>query len=124
MNNQSNLSGSSLEHDLPPLQLEINLFPQFSAQASVERAMADHEKMSYPSWHKNLRNLLVEYVTLLTNPEGPTPSAPTLTRQEIPERDAARKEARSASTAASAAANAGSGGGGGDSYGGGGKKRS
>jgi hypothetical protein len=32
---QSNLSGSSLEHDLPPLQLEINLFSQFSAQASV-----------------------------------------------------------------------------------------
>ncbi len=35
MNIQSNLSGSSQVHDLPPLQLETNLFSQFSAQASV-----------------------------------------------------------------------------------------
>ncbi len=35
LNIQSNLSVSSLEHDLLPLQLEINLFFQFSAQASV-----------------------------------------------------------------------------------------
>jgi hypothetical protein len=94
------------------------LFSQFSAQArlaSVKRAMADLEKMSDPSWHTLLRNLpgLGEYVTLLTNSEGPAQSAPTLTRQEILERDAARKEACAASTAAAAAANAGSGGGGG-----------
>ncbi len=36
MNNHSNLSGSSLEHDLLPLQWEINLSSQFSAQASVK----------------------------------------------------------------------------------------
>jgi hypothetical protein len=113
MNNQSNLSGSSLEHDLSPLQTELNLFSQFSGQAILELAMADLENISDPSWHTLLRNLLVEYVTLLTNPEGPAPSAPTLTRQEILERDAARKEARAASTAAAAAANAGSGCGGG-----------
>jgi hypothetical protein len=53
--------------------------------------MADLEKMSDPSWHTLLRNLLVEYVTLLTNPEGPAPSAPTLTRQEILEHNTARK---------------------------------
>jgi hypothetical protein len=113
MNNQSDLSGSSLEHDLSPLQSEINLFSQFSAQAGVELAMADLKKKSDPSWH-----------TLLTNPEGPAPSAPTLTRQEILERDAAMKEARAASTAAAAAANAGSVGGCCDSDGCGGKKRS
>jgi hypothetical protein len=82
--------------------------------------MADLEKMSDSSWHTLLLNLFVEYVTLLTNPEGPAPSAPTLTRQEILELNAARKEACAASTAAAAAANAGSGGGGGDSDGGGG----
>ncbi len=123
MNNQSNLSGSSLEHDLLPLQLEINLFSQFSAQASVGRAMAHLKKMSDPSWHTLLWNLLVEYVTLLTNPEGLAQSAPTLTRQEILEHNTARKEASAASTTAAAAANAGSGGGGGDSDSGGGKKR-
>jgi hypothetical protein len=48
MNNQSNLSGSSLEHDLLPMQSEINLFSQFSAQASIEQAMADLENMSDP----------------------------------------------------------------------------
>ena len=35
VNIQSNLSGSSQEYDLQPLQLEIDLFSQFSAQASV-----------------------------------------------------------------------------------------
>ncbi len=84
--------------------------------------MADLEKMSDPSWHTLLLNLLVEYVTLLTNPEGPALPAPTLTRQEILERDAARKEARASSTAAAATANADSGGGGCDSNSRGGKK--
>ncbi len=80
--------------------------------------MADLEKMSDPLWHTLLQNLLIKYIRLLTNPEGPAPSAPTLTRQEILEH---RKEASAASTAAAAAANADSGGGGGDSDGGGGK---
>jgi hypothetical protein len=69
-------------------------------------------------------NLLMEYVTLLTNPEGPAQSAPTLTRQEILENNAARKEASAASTAAAASSNAGSGGGSGDSDCGCGKKMS
>jgi hypothetical protein len=123
MNSQSNLSRSSLGHDLLPLQSEIKWFFQYSAQASVKRAMADLEKMFDPSWHTLLRNLLVQYVTLLTNPEGPAQSAPTLTRKEILELDITRKEASAASTATAAAANAGGGGGGGDSDGGGWKKR-
>ncbi len=86
--------------------------------------MADLEKMSDPLWQTLLQNLLIKYNTLLTHPEGPAPSAPTLTRQEILEHNAARKEASAASTAATAAANADSGGGGGDSDGGGGKKMS
>ncbi len=38
-NIQSNLSGSSLERDLLPLQLEINLFSQFSVQVSVIKVL-------------------------------------------------------------------------------------
>jgi hypothetical protein len=48
------------------------------ASAAYERAMSDLESMSDPALHTLLRHLLVEYVTLLTNPEGPAPSAPTL----------------------------------------------
>ena len=76
------------------------------------------ENLSDPAWHSLLRHLLIEYVTLLTNPEGPAPSAPSLTRQEVLGSDAARQEARAA---AAAAVDGGSGGGdGGDSGGGGG----
>jgi hypothetical protein len=60
---------------------------------------------------------VLEYVTLLTNLEGPAPSAPTLTRKEIIERDTTRKESRAAAIAAAAAADGGDGGsdgGGGD----------
>ena len=71
------------------------------------------ENLSDPAWHSLLRHLLIEYVTLLTNPEGPAPSAPSLTRQEVLERDAARQEARAAAAAAA-------GGGGGSRCGGGG----
>ncbi len=70
--------------------------------------MADLENMSDPAWHTLLQNLLVEYVTLLTNPESPAPSAPILTRQEILEHDATRKEASGTSSSSAAAANAGS----------------
>jgi hypothetical protein len=87
------------------------------ASAAYERAMAYLENMSDPAWHTLLWNLLVEpeYVTLLTNPEGPAQSAPILTRQEILERNTARKIAcTAAAAAAAAAANAGSGGDGGD----------
>jgi hypothetical protein len=87
------------------------------ASAAYERAMADLENMSDPAWHTLLRNLLVEYVTLITNPEGPAPSAPTMQRKEVLERDAARRAARAAAVNAAAAANAG---GGGDGGGGGG----
>ena len=48
--------------------------------------------LGYPAWYTLLRQLLIEYVTLLTNPEGPAPSAPSLTRQEVIQRDKARKE--------------------------------
>jgi hypothetical protein len=68
------------------------------------------------TWHSVLQEVLVQYVTHLTNPEGPAPSAPTLPRKEIIKRDTARKEARDAA-AASAAADDGGGDGGGDAAG-------
>jgi hypothetical protein len=61
-----------------------------------------------------LQHVLIEYVTLLTNPEGPAPSAPALTRKEIIKRDTARKEARAAAIAAADAAADGGGDRGGD----------
>jgi hypothetical protein len=48
--------------------------------AAYERAMTDFESMTDATWHSLLRDILVRYVTLLTNPEGSAPSAPTLTR--------------------------------------------
>ncbi len=48
------------------------------------------------TWHSVLNEVLVQYITLLTNSEGPAPSAPTLTSKEIIKRDTARKEARDA----------------------------
>jgi hypothetical protein len=87
------------------------------ASAAYERAMSDLESMSDDTWHTLLQHVLVEYDTHLTNLEGPAPSAPTLTRKEIIERDTARKEAHaSAITAAAAAASDGGGDGGGDGY--------
>ena len=76
------------------------------------------ENLSDPAWHTLLRHLLIEYATLLTNPEGPAQSAPSLTRQEVLERDAARQEARATATTAAAAGGGGGGGGGGDGSGG------
>ncbi len=58
--------------------------------------------MSDATWHSLLQDVIVRYVTLLTNPEGPAQSAQTLTRKEIIERDTARKEARAAAVAAAA----------------------
>ncbi len=87
------------------------------ASAAYERAMTDFETMPDATWHSLLLDVLVRYGTLLTNPEGPAPSAPMLTKQEIIQRDNARKEARTASAAAAAAAaesSSDSGGGGGD----------
>ncbi len=76
--------------------------------------MSDLESMSDDTWHTLLQNVLVElleYITLLTNLEGPAPSAPTLTRKEIIKHDTARKEARAATIAAAAAAGGGDSGG-------------
>jgi hypothetical protein len=86
------------------------------ASAAYEQAMSDLECTSDDTWHTLLQDILVWHVTLLTNPEGPAPSAPTRTRKEIIERDTARKEARAAAVAAAAAAADG----GGDSSGDGG----
>ena len=69
--------------------------------------------MSDPEWHSLLRQLIIKYVTLLTNPEGTTPSAPSLKRQECLERDKASEEARAA-TASAAGGGSGGGAGGGD----------
>ncbi len=71
--------------------------------------------MSDPEWHSLLRQLLIEYVTLLTNlnPEGTSPSAPSLKRQECLERDKASEEA-CAATAFAAGGGGGGGAGGGD----------
>ena len=79
------------------------------------------ENLSDPAWHTLLRHLLIKYVTHLTNPEGPAPSAPSLTRQEVLERDATRQEARAAAAAAAAAGDGGGGGDGGDGSRGGGR---
>jgi hypothetical protein len=86
------------------------------ASAAYERAMTDFESMSDATWHSLLRDVLVWYVTHLTNPEGPAPSAPMLTKHQILQSDNARKEARAASAAAAAAAaeSGGDSGGGGD----------
>jgi hypothetical protein len=56
--------------------------------------MTDFESMSDATWHSLLRDVLVWYVTHLTNPEGPAPSAPMLTKHQILQSDNARKEAR------------------------------
>jgi hypothetical protein len=72
--------------------------------------MSDLESMSDDTWHTLLQHVLIEYVMLLTNLEGPSPSAPTLTRKEIIECDTARKEASTAAIAAAAAAAAADGG--------------
>ncbi len=73
------------------------------ASAAYERAMSDLECTASDMWHTLLRDVLVRYVKLLTNPEGPAPSAPTLTRKEIIEHDTTRKAARAAAAAAAAA---------------------
>jgi hypothetical protein len=74
--------------------------------------MSDLTSMSDPAWHTLNRQVLVKYVTLIINPEGPAPSAPTMIRKEILEHDAARKDAH---TAADTAANRdGAGGAGGE----------
>ncbi len=49
------------------------------ASAAYKRARSDLECTSDDMWHTLLRDILVRYVKLLTNPEGPAPSAPTLT---------------------------------------------
>ncbi len=85
--------------------------------AAYELAMSDLESMSDDTWHTLLQHVLVENVTLLTNLEGPAPSAPTLTKKEIIERDTTRKEAHAASIAAACGGDSGGdgcGGGGGD----------
>jgi hypothetical protein len=84
------------------------------ASAAYEQAMSDLENMSDATWNSLLQHVLIQYVTLLTNPEGPAPSAPTLTRKEIIERDTARKEVRAAAISATAAAAADGGDSGGD----------
>ncbi len=63
------------------------------ASAAYERAISDLECTSYDMWHTLLRDVLVRYIKLLTNPEGPAPSAPTLTRKETIEHDTTRKAA-------------------------------
>jgi hypothetical protein len=72
--------------------------------AACERAMLDLENMTDAMWRSLLQDVLVRYVTLLTNPEGPAPPVPTLPRREIIQRDTARKQARAAAVAAVAAA--------------------
>ncbi len=72
--------------------------------------MSALKSMSDDTWPSLLQHVL-QYVMLLTNLEGPAPSAPTLTRKEIIEHDTTRKEARAAAIAAAAAPDGGDGGG-------------
>jgi hypothetical protein len=50
------------------------------ASAAYEQAMSDLENMTDATRHFLLQDVIVRYVTLLTNPEGPAASIPTLTR--------------------------------------------
>ncbi len=43
------------------------------ASAAYERAMSDLENVTNATWHSLLQHVLVQYVTLLTNPEDPAP---------------------------------------------------
>ncbi len=43
------------------------------ASAAYERAMSDLEAMPDATWHSVIQEVLVQYVTLLTNPKGPAP---------------------------------------------------
>ncbi len=88
---------------MPPCEQLDNLL-KGRASAAYERAMSDLECTSDDMWHTLLRDVLVRYVKLLTNPGGPAQSAPTLTRKEIIEHDTARKAARAAAFTAAAAA--------------------
>ncbi len=106
---------SFIFHQLRMPPCENNLL-KGRASAAYERAMSDFESRSDATWHSLLRDVLVRYVTHLTNPEGPALSAPMLTKQQILQSDNARKEARTASAAAAASAAES----GGDSGGGGG----
>ncbi len=100
-----------------------NNFLKSRASAAYERAMSDLKCRSDDTWHTLLQDVLVWYIKLLTNSEGPAPLAPTLTRKEIIEHDTTRKEARAAAAAAAAAAadggsdSCGDGGGGDDASG-------
>ena len=51
-------------------------------------------------WHNLLQDLLIEYVTLLTNPDSTTLSTPSHKKQERLERDIPREDARTASARA------------------------
>ncbi len=85
---------------------------------AYERAMAHFNEILDCDWHNLLRELLIEYVTLLTNPDGTTLSAPSHKKQERLERDIASEEARTA-PAPAAGEGGGGGAGGGDGDGGG-----
>ncbi len=56
--------------------LENNNLLKGRASAAFERAMSDLECTPDDTWHTLLQDVLVRYVKLLTNPEGPAPSAP------------------------------------------------
>ncbi len=60
MINHSNLSCSSLEHDLSPLELEINLFSQFSAQARVKTL----QHIGHLSWRHPVPHLSPRFKSL------------------------------------------------------------
>ena len=59
------------------------------ASAAYERAMAHFNELLDCDWHNLLWDLLIEYVTLLTNPDGTTLSTPSHKKQERLERDIA-----------------------------------
>ncbi len=52
------------------------------ASPAYERAMSDLECTSDDTWHTLLQDDLLRCAKLLTNPEGPAPSAPTLIRKK------------------------------------------
>ena len=70
-------------------------------------------RLSNIKWHNLLRDLLIECVTLLTNPDSTTLSTPPHKTQDRLERNIPRQDAHTAPAPAAPAPAAGEGGGGG-----------
>jgi hypothetical protein len=95
VNIQSNLSDSSQEYDLQPLQLEIHLFSQFSAQATCP------EGTLCPIFHQDSSCCPGP---LQDKENGKTPATPLPPLQSPPPRQGKRNDAQDTAAAAAVTA--------------------